>query len=181
MSIFHFDKVDISRIGADFTEDEHHRKSLIIPFQERSDFRNLCIIGQNPSKANKQVADKTLYYLEKFVYEKMPEYSQITMLNLYSRMDTTKNKKDDLIREECQSNYIEHISNNNDFLIVFGKLKNQGSYKFKDRARQLKNLLAGKNVYKLDIDTDYAPHPGNKVILYRNFEVDYCYCTMNEF
>ena len=52
-----------------------------------------------------------------------------------------------------------------------GKLRNQRSYKFPERMRTLRPLFAGKNVYKFNVGVDYAPHPGNRAILYRNAEI----------
>jgi hypothetical protein len=97
------------------------------------------------------------------------------MLNLYSRLDTNKSATTDLLRLECEREFRRVIGANTDFLIVFGKLKNQGSYKFVKKATFLKKLLTGKNVYKIDIGTSYAPHPGNKKIYYGN----YCYGVTN--
>ena len=128
-------------------------------------------MGQNPSKASIKVADKTLHYIERYVYENMPEYSQIIMLNLYSRLDTNKTATTDLIRLECERLFRSIIRENSDFLIVYGKLKNQGSYKFVKKSRLLKNHLKNKMVYKIDIGSEYAPHPGNQKIYYGN----YCY------
>ena len=59
MSICHFYKVDHNNIEANFTNDELHRSTLTIPFQERPSEFKLCIVGQNPSAANEVEADKT--------------------------------------------------------------------------------------------------------------------------
>jgi len=175
MSICHFYKVDIDNIEAKFTSDELHRSCLAIPFLEREGDRKLCIIGQNPSNANEEVADKTLHFLERFVFETLPHYTRITMLNLFSRVDTDKSKTTDLLRLECEREYRRNIKEHNEFLIVFGLIKNQGAYNFKKKALSLKKQLANKNVYKIDIGTAYAPHPGNKKIYYGN----YCFGVTN--
>ncbi len=129
----------------------------------------ICIIGQNPSAANAQHADKTLYYLESYVYHKLPEYSKIIMLNLYSRLDTKKTATTDLLRLECERTFRRTIRTNTDFLIVFGKLTNQKAYKFVKRVKLLKKQMTGKNIYKIDIGASYAPHPGNSAIYYKNY------------
>lgn len=169
MDICHFNKVDKKNIVADFTDDGLHRLSLTIPLLNRDNNKIICVIGQNPSKANQYFADKTLHYLEKYIFEKMPEYTKIIMLNLYSRIDTKKEFLTDLERPDCTKKIQTIMKNNTDFLIVYGKLKNQGKYKFREKARELKLLLKNKKVHKIDIATQYAPHPGNKNIYYGNF------------
>ena len=171
MEVCHFSKVDLDNITEHFSDDKLHRAYLDIPLANREGGRVICIIGQNPSQANIKIADKTLHYLERYVYENMPEYSRIIMLNLYSRLDPKKSSKTDLIRLECERLFRRIIKDNTDFLIVFGKLKNQGAYKFVKKAELLKKHIEGKAVYKIDICSDYAPHPGNIKIYYGN----YCY------
>jgi len=101
MNICHFERADKASIVADFTEDGLHRVSLAIPFLDRASGKTICVIGQNPSKANSEVADKTLHFIERYIYEKMPDHSKIVMLNLYSRVDTSKEQTTDLERAEC--------------------------------------------------------------------------------
>ncbi|MGG2298321.1 DUF1643 domain-containing protein [Aeromonas veronii] len=169
MTICHFYKVDLSNISDKFTTDGQHRSLLEIPLLNRTSNNVICIIGQNPSTANAQHADKTLHYLERYVYEKLPQYSKIIMLNLYSRLDTNKSATTDLLRLDCERVFRKTIQKNTDFLIVFGQLKNQGAYKFVKKAKLLKKHLTGKNIYKIDIGTGYAPHPGNTEIYYGNY------------
>jgi hypothetical protein len=169
----HYEKVDTKNIEEKFSSNRLHRFSLTIPLLERSSNKTLCIIGQNPSKANEEVADKTLNYLERYVFENMPEYSKIIMLNLYTRVDTNKHEKTNL-EDPAYSRYLRAlIDNHPDYLIVIGKVKSEGSYKFKEKAKELKLLLKGKNIYRLRLPgADYAPHPGNPKILYNNSSLD---------
>ncbi len=172
-SIRHYIKADIKNIEAHFSSNNTHRFSLTVPFLDRDNNNTICIIGQNPSKANEQVADKTLHYLERYVFEKLPQYSNLIMLNLYTRIDTSKDKTRDL-HDPTYTEYLKAIiSNNSDFLIVFGKVKNQGAYKFIQKAQKFKELLKNKNVFKLNLHgVQYAPHPGNPKILYNNIDFD---------
>jgi hypothetical protein len=171
MIVTHFEQVDLSGVEATFTPDGQHRSQLKIPLKRLNGGRTLCIVGQNPSKANASVADKTIRFLEKFVFERMPEFSQILMLNLYSRVDTRKEYTDNLNHHDCELAFQEAVRNNTDFLLVFGKLKNEGAYNFIERANELRLLLRGKNVFKFDIGSTFAPHPGNPKILYQNFNI----------
>ena len=166
MIVYHYNQADLKRIVADFSADGLHRSSLWIPFVERQGGKTLCVVGQNPSDAGELVADKTVRYLEEFVFKNLPQYSGMMMLNLFSRIDTQKVFQTDLMRISCERKLRGIIQGNSDFLIVQGKLRDEGSYKFKKRARQIHSLLRNKNVFKIDIGTAFAPHPGNPKILY---------------
>lgn len=131
----------------------------------------LCVIGQNPSYANAEFADKTIHYIERFVYERFPKVSQILMLNLCSRVDTAKSATLGANDMQCDMIFRQTIRSNRQFLVIFGKLTNAGSYPFRDRAVELRKLLKGRTVYKIDLGTNYAPHPGNPKILYTNYSL----------
>ena len=166
----HADCIDIASIQADFSKDRLHRYSLTLPFLGRTTGRKLLVVGQNPSEATEVIADKTIRYLELFVFQNLTQYDGIEMLNLYTRMDTKK-KKTDVLDELSDEKFEAAVTPNSDVLLVFGRLKNQQAYKFKNRATQLRKHLERANLYKLAIGTNYAPHPGNPRILYSNFKV----------
>jgi hypothetical protein len=167
----HYEMVNLANIRAEFFSDMQHRATLHIPFAERAGDRTLCIIGQNPSNADERNADKTVNFLERYVFEKLPKYSQILMLNLYSRIDTKKSETSELNHSYCEYLLQEAICKHQDFLVVFGALKNQGAYCFPSRVNDILPLFDGKNVFKFDIGTNYAPHPGNPKILYCNLNI----------
>lgn len=179
MDIQHYEKVDIDNIVANFTDDLLHRSSLVIPLLERNTDKTICIIGQNPSHANQEHADKTLRYFENFIFQNLPQYSKIIMLNLYSRVDTQKEFKDDLEREETRKELCTYLKENSDFILAFGASKKDGAYDFHLKFRELIPLLNGKNIYKIDIgNTNYPPHPGNSKIFYNNFDLKLARCTL---
>lgn len=164
----HFKKVDLNGIKADFSEDRSHRASLYIPFTERSFNRVLIVVGQNPSYANEIEADKTLRYVEEYVFRNLPEFSAILMLNLYSVIDTRKEKTQDLIREEIDKKVFTLLASLPDIMFVTGMLYKQGAYDFPNRMRQFSRVIRGKNILKIDIESKYPPHPGNSKIVYKN-------------
>ncbi len=165
--IEHYENVDIANIEESFMDENRHRCFLKIPFLERDETgETICVIGQNPSDANSQVADKTLRFMEEFVYLRFPDASKMIMLNLYTRVDTNKEYTENLDCAEC--NIQDIIAQYNTFICIFGKLKKQGEYNFPEKARPFKNLLDNKAVYKIDIRPTYAPHPGNPLIMYHN-------------
>ena len=167
----HFCKVDICNIRAKFFDDKKHRAILELPLLERSGNKTLCVIGQNPSLADQHQADKTVRYLEELIFKKCPEYSKIIILNLYSRVDTKKKETDRPLLPSCEAIFRETVCKHSDFLLVYGRLKTRGMYKFIERKGEVLNCLRGKKL-KIDIGTLYPPHPGNPQIRYRqNSEV----------
>jgi len=168
--VAHADCVDLGSTSVHFSADGKHRYSLMIPFRERGDDEFLTIIGQNPSSANSQNADKTVRYLETFVYQNLPQYGGIQMLNLFSRIDTDKTEGD-VLDESTDREFVKSVSKYSDALLIVGKLKNKGKYRFRERLNSVRSILEQVSLYKLDLSTDYAPHPGNSKIAYSNFEI----------
>ncbi|MFC4864026.1 DUF1643 domain-containing protein [Pseudomonas sp. MAHUQ-62] len=173
LPIPHFEHVDLANVQSYFSEDRSHRAYLKIPFSGTRGTETLCVIGQNPSAADECKADKTIHYLEKLIHLKHFKYRQIIILNLYSQIDTNKTKQTSPLLPKCEAIFNRIIDEETNFLVVFGRLTNQGRYRFLDRARKIEPLLQSKRVFKLDLNTSYAPHPGNSKILYRNFNVDF--------
>lgn len=169
--VAHFRMVDRKAIKAQFFDCRRHRATLFLPFAERPAGKVLCVVGQNPSAADECVADRTIRYLEELIYYKHPEYAALLILNLYSRVDTTKSATADLLHSTCADVFDRSIDEREDFLLVYGKLRNEGAYKFPERAQVVLNAMKGKRLFQLDIGTAYPPHPGNPKILYRNFSV----------
>jgi hypothetical protein len=167
----HFDMVDKSAIKAQFFDDQNHRATLFLPFVGRTSQKTLCVIGQNPSAANELYADKTIRYLEELIYCNRSEYGALLVLNLYSRVDTKKAATNGLHNEHCDRLFDTALREHTDFLLVYGKLKREGSYNFPARARQVLSTIKSQSVWKLDIGTAYPPHPGNSKILYNNLSV----------
>jgi hypothetical protein len=163
----HFEHVDQPRIEALFLGQGQHRASLRLPFKGRPHGKTLCIIGQYPSYAGQQYADKTIHFLERFVFETRTDVGSILMLNLYSRIDTTKSRRTGPITASSERHLRSVIAEHDEFLVVFGQLKNERAYRFRERAAALRPLFEGKTVSKSG--TGYAAHPGNKLITYSRF------------
>jgi hypothetical protein len=93
------------------------------------------------------------------------------VLNLYSRIDTLKVETHDLLDANCATIFDIALRYNSDFLLIYGKLKNEGAYRFPERANHIAAALKSKNVLQLGLKTLYPPHPGNPKIFYRNFDI----------
>ncbi len=169
----HFEYVDLQNVQSRFFDERNHRAFLKIPLLGDRGCRSLCVIGQNPSAADEHEADKTIRFLEELVFRRLVEYRQITILNLYSQVDTTKTADTPALHPECARIFDGIVANESDFLVVFGKLQNHRNYKFQDRAREIEPSLRSKRVFKLDVGTPYAPHPGNPKIIYSNYELGF--------
>lgn len=169
-TIPHFAAVDLSRIRAIFVRGRTHRALLKIPFHDRQSDRILCVVGQNPSDAGEEHADKTVNYLERYVHKNLPQYGAMLMLNLYTRVDKRKELRD---VEHRQADRILRcaIRKHQDFLFVFGQVKNERAYRFPERLVQLRPLFAGKNIVQFNLDTNFPPHPGNTRIIYSDLNV----------
>lgn len=174
LHINHFSMVDSSRIEALFVRGNSHRAKLCIPYIGRETFKSLCVIGQNPSDASKEVADRTIRYIEELIYKNYPEFSQIVMLNLFSRVDKKKSQVNDLLDDECERVFQSTVREHEDVLLIYGQLKINGAYNFPKRALEIKALLTGKKIWKLDIGKTYAPHPRNSIINYQKFDIALC-------
>lgn len=172
-SVPHFEHVDLRNVRSCFFDGRSHRAYLQIPFVGDRGSQTLCVIGQNPSAADEQAADQTVRYLEELIFTRLKQYRQMVVLNLYSQVDTTKTDQTPPLHPECGNLFERFVADETDFLVVFGKLGNKPPYKFRDRAREIEPLLHSKHVFKLDLGTSYAPHPGNKRIIYNNFNVEF--------
>lgn len=167
----HFEHVDIHRINSCFFENRTHRAYLKIPFCGNRGDETLCVIGQNPSAADEYEADKTINYLEQLIYCNYEQYHQLIIVNLYSFVDTKKAAKNNILNSSCDAIFNNILEVENNFLMVCGKLTNQEPYCFLDRVRLIKPILQSKNVFKLNVGAQYAPHPGNPQIFYNNMSV----------
>ena len=115
----HYAEVEHESIRPEFSgSGNEHRATLRIPFKGARGNKTLCIIGQNPSAASKQIADKTIHYLEKLVHLNFPEYGELLILNLYSRVDTAKDKLGSPLDTGCASLFELAISEHSDLSLI---------------------------------------------------------------
>ena len=91
--------------------------------------------------------------------------------NLYSLVDTRKDQRLAPTTAESDRYLKKAIVDHDEFLIIFGKLKRQGVFTFRERAIELLPFFRGKSVNKMDIGTPYAPHPGNRTITYSRCDI----------
>ncbi len=81
-----------TRITAKFSKDRRYRYRLDVILKDVPAGKTACVIMQNPSYANEEVADKSVQFMEKIVLGKnLPEFRGVTRLivvNQFARIQT---------------------------------------------------------------------------------------------
>lgn len=83
--INHFEKIDLTRIIAEFSEDMVYRYRLKLPFFcDDSRSKSAAIILKNPSSADALKADKTIQTAAKTIYSAFPDVAELEILNIFA-------------------------------------------------------------------------------------------------
>jgi len=144
----HIDNVDVKAV---FSKCGRYRYTLTVSRPDLKTGQKVCVIMLNPSMANEKVADKSVQFVEKLIFEKsLPEFEgvcELTIANLYAFLQTKdfEGRKDQIGR--LNNSYIEKSITGSDIILIgWGK-----SNKFAERVEQVKEMLAkhhGKKVYR---------------------------------
>lgn len=172
MRVCHFEKIDKTSTNVEFSNDMRYRKFLEVKYIDRNEGTELCVIGQNPSYADAECADKTISYIEKYVYKHKPNISHLYFINLYSIIDTDKSLPFEPNHKEFDEHMNSCLSNFDQFLIIYGRLSNWKQYRFLEKARDIKSNFQNKETLKFDLGVPYAPHPGNPKICYSKLDFE---------
>ncbi len=136
---------------AKFSACRKYRYCLTLVNTSRTKGKTVCVIMQNPSVADEKVADKSVQFLEKLVFEKdLPEFSEVNrciIVNQFARVQTKgfEGNETDIGRENHRHLKIA-IQVSDIILIAWGKVN-----PFKDRQNTILKLLKktdGKKVFK---------------------------------
>jgi len=80
------------KVKAQFSECKKFRYQLTIENTKKKNGDSLCVIMQNPSIANTEIADKSVQFLEKLIFEKEVELFRnvktIIIVNQFARIQT---------------------------------------------------------------------------------------------
>jgi len=83
-----FKHLDGLKVTAVFSDCKKFRYRLTIELPSIKNEKTICVIMQNPSDANSEVADKSVQFLEKLIFEKnykeLNEIGKIIIVNLYA-------------------------------------------------------------------------------------------------
>ncbi|HOJ19727.1 MAG TPA: DUF1643 domain-containing protein [Ignavibacteriaceae bacterium] len=137
-------------VKAVFSSCGKYRYTLTVSKHGLKNGKRVCVIMLNPSMANDKVADKSVQFVEKLIFEKeLPEFkrvSELVIVNLYAFLQTKdfEGRKDQIGR--MNDSYIgKSIAESDIILIAWGKSK-----KFAERGEQVKEMIGkykGKKVY----------------------------------
>lgn len=84
--------IENTEVAAKFSKDKKYRYRLEITLKKTLPGKTACVLMQNPSYANEEVADKSVQFMEKVVFQKnLPEFRGVTRLivvNQFARIQT---------------------------------------------------------------------------------------------
>ena len=156
--------IDGVKVSAQFSKDRKYRHRLEIILQSRSiNGETVCVVMQNPSYAGEKVADKSVQFMEKVVFQKgLPEFRDVRRLivvNQFSYIETNNFEgRPDQIGE--RNNFAIKSALNEADIIILG----WGSgNKFKDRQDFVINLLKklkGKQLFKTKMHPSRGRYAG---------------------
>ncbi len=111
---------------AKFSACRKYRYCLTLVNTSRTKGKTVCVIMQNPSVADEKMADKSVQFLEKLVFEKgLPEFHEVSrcfIVNHFGKIQTRnfQGEPEDIGPENDQ-NLIEAIEEAHIILIAWGK------------------------------------------------------------
>jgi hypothetical protein len=88
------------KVTAKFSEDEKFRYRLEISLENPSHrTKTACVAMQNPSRANEGVADKSVQFMEKVVFQKqLPEFAEVQRLIVVNQLRACRQKTFEVCR-----------------------------------------------------------------------------------
>jgi len=144
-------------VTARFSKDRRFRYRLEVTRKPKlAKGKTACVVMQNPSYAGKDVADKSVQFMEKVVFEKgLPEFlgvKRLIVVNLFARIQTNdfEGRRDDI--GASNDSAIRAAVREAD-IIIFGW---GAGNRFKERKEFILGMLpqmSGKHLYKT------AKHP----------------------
>ena len=114
------------KVKAQFSVCKKFRYQLTINNTKKANGDSLCVIMQNPSIANTEIADKSVQFLEKLIFEKEVELFRnvktIIIVNQFARIQTKyfEGKVED-IGPDNDIHIRNAIDSSNTILIAWGK------------------------------------------------------------
>lgn len=152
-------------------QEGEYRYSLFIPYKNPVNKKNVLVIMRNPSKANKDISDKTINNVLGFCHNK---YDGVYMTNLYPYYETNSTKVKDFIEsvsyeEQMEKNaqILDTLLESVDEVIAAWGTNNTGSKYdkgYEDVIGQILETLNKKNkdVYAMRFVASKNPwHPRN--------------------
>lgn len=124
-----------------FSHCENFRYSLTVQNRDLSAGKTVCVIMQNPSLANQDIADKSAQFLEKLIFQKeykeFKNVAKIIIVNQFAFIQTNDFKcSDEAIGVDNDSHILKSIEASDIVLIAWGI-----SNKYKKRQAHINSLI----------------------------------------
>lgn len=162
--------IDNLNVTAEFSKNNKFRYKLEAIKTDRtdSDRKIICVIMQNPSDADKNVADKSVQFIEKLIfnedYKEFENVHKIIVVNQFAYVQKKDFKCDEsFIGSKNDEKIKSAINESKIILVAWGK-----SNRYYDRQEAIKRMLrltTNKKMY----ETKKHPSRG----FYKNFTIDY--------
>lgn len=152
------------KVSAQFSKDKKYRYRLGITLQSKpTKGKTVCVVMQNPSYAGEKIADKSVQFMEKVIFQRgLPEFSgvqRLIVVNQFAYIETNNFEgRPDQIGAKNNS-AIESSLKEADIVILGWGSGN----KFKDRQDFVINLLKplkGKRLFKTKMHPSRGRYDG---------------------
>lgn len=150
------------------------RYLLKVPLRNKGKKKVLAIM-KNPSKANKKISDLTINRVLKFCNNE--GYSEVYIMNLYSYYSTDPNKiaklyaegkRDMAIGSGNDSIMKDILPEVNDVIVAWGSDTFGYTDEYKNRIRQVINIIKGKNLYYVQENNGQGWYPRHAQVWHVN-------------
>lgn len=154
----------------DFSDDKKFRYKLEIKLKNKNIGSTICVIMQNPSYANQDIADKSVNFLEKLIFEKsyieFENINKIIIINQFAYIQTNDFKGEDSQIGERNNEVLENCINESDLILIAWGISNS----YNSRKEFIDGILKSKlNNIKKQFITKKHPSRG----FYDNFIESY--------
>ena len=157
-------------VDAVFSNCKKYRYKLTIQNNNSSGSETVCVIMQNPSVANKEVADKSVQFLEKLIftkgYSEFRNVKTIIIVNQFALIQTNDFKGLELdIGENNDGHILEAIRESDIVLIAWGR-----GNSYSERKKAINNMLA-EHSDKTLLETKKHPSRGTYINFIKAYKI----------
>ena len=137
-----FRHIDGTSADAVFSDCKNYRYRLTVQNDNSSGSETVCVIMQNPSVANAEIADKSVQFLEKLIftkgYSEFRNVRKIIIVNQFAFIKTNDFNGSELhIGQKNDVHILEAIRESDIVLIAWGR-----SNRYSERKEAVNNMLA---------------------------------------
>ena len=159
-----FPHIDNTSVDAIFSDCKKYRYRLTIQNDNSSGSETVCVVMQNPSVANVEIADKSVQFLEKLIftkgYSEFRNVKKIIIVNQFAFIKTNDFNGSELhIGQKNDAHILEAIREADTVLIAWGR-----SNRYSERKAVVNTMLA-EHSGKTLLETKSHPSRGT----YTNF------------